>query len=140
MKVNVKFQSEPDIAKAQVATKLCQASSMFIKLPDYIEILFVDMEDSVYGEAILSNGISRKIMINNSLSLNEIIYPITHELLHLNQLYEGRLSASRTGVYVWEGMTYKIDIHKISYTEYMNLPWEIDVLERQKTLIEQILS
>lgn len=142
MNVKVIFpkDSQPDIAKATIAERLCQAASLCIKLPDYIEIRFAHMGPSTYGEAILKPGINRVITVNLDLTVNEIIYPITHELIHLSQMYEGKLAISRTGLYVWEGKTYQVDPHKISYKEYMQLPWEYDVTVRQKTLIEQIIG
>ena len=142
MNITIRFpkNSQPDIAKATVAERLCQAASLYINLPDYIEVRFAHMGPNAYGEAILKPGINRVITINLELSINEIIYPITHELIHLNQMYEGKLAISRTGMYVWEGKTYQVDPAKISYKEYINLPWEADVTLRQKKLIEQITS
>lgn len=131
---------QPDIAKATIAERLCQAASLCINLPDYIEVHFTHMGPRAYGETILKPGINRVITVNLDLTVKEIIYPITHELIHLSQMYEGKLAVSRTGLYVWEGKTYKVDPAKISYKEYMNLPWESDVTVRQKTLIEQIIG
>ncbi len=142
MNIKVVFpkNSQPDIAKAKVAERLCQAASLCLNLPDYIEIHFANLGPGVYGEAVLKPGINRVITVNLDLTVKEIIYPITHELIHLSQMYEGKLAVSRTGLYVWEGKTYKVDPHKISYKEYMQLPWEYDVTTRQKKLIEQIIG
>lgn len=142
MNIKVVFpkNSQPDIAKATIAERICQAASLCINLPDYIEIHFANLGPSTYGEAALKPGINRVITVNLDLTVNEIIYPITHELIHLSQMYEGKLAVSRTGLYVWEGKTYKVDPHKISYKEYTQLPWEADVTLRQKTLIEQIIG
>jgi len=142
MNIKVVFpkNSQPDIAKASVAERLCQAASLCINLPDYVEVHFANLGPGTYGEAILKPGINRVITVNLDLTVREIIYPITHELIHLSQMYEGKLAVSRTGLYVWEGKTYKVDPHKISYKEYINLPWEADVQSRQKILIEQIIG
>lgn len=142
MNVKVVFpkNSQPDIAKATIAEKLCQAASLCINLPDYIEVHFANLGPGTYGEAILKPGINRVITVNLDLTVKEIIYPITHELIHLNQMYEGKLAVSRTGLYVWEGKTYKVDSNKILYKEYMQLPWELDVTLRQKKLIAQIIG
>ena len=131
---------QPDTAKASVAERLCQAASLYINLPDYIEVHFAKLGPGTYGEAILKPGINRVITVNLDLSVKEIIYPITHELIHLSQMYEGKLAVSRTGLYVWEGKTYKVDPAKISYKDYIQLPWEYDVSIRQKKLIEQIIG
>lgn len=142
MNIKVVFpkHSQPDIAKATVAERLCQAASLCINLPDNVEIHFTSLGPGIYGEAVLKSGLNRVITINLDLSINEIIYPITHELIHLSQMYEGKLAVTRTGLYVWEGKTYKIDPRKISHKEYMQLPWEYDVAVRQKKLIEQIIG
>jgi hypothetical protein len=142
MNIKVLFpkNSQPDIAKAIIAERLCQAASLYISLPEYIEVHFADLGPGTYGEAILRPGINRVITVNLSLSTKEIVYPIVHELIHLNQMHEGKLAVSRTGVYVWEGKTYNLDPTKLSYNDYMQLPWEHDVSVRQKTLIEQIIG
>ena len=123
MNVKVIFSknSQPDIAKAAVAERLCQAAFLCIKLPDYIEVHFANLGPSVYGETMLKPGINRSITVNLDLSVNEIIYPITHELIHLSQLYEGKLAVGGRGIYVWEGKTYKVDTSKISHKEFEGL-------------------
>lgn len=142
MNVKVIFpkDSQPDIAKATIAERLCQAAFLCINLPDYIEVHFAKLGPSIYGETILKPGINRSITINLDLSIAEIIYPITHELIHLSQVYEGKLVVGGRGIYVWEGKTYKVDPAKISYMAYKELPWEYDVAVRQKKLIEQIIG
>lgn len=142
MNIKVVFpkNSQPDIAKAKVAERLCQAAFLCLKLPDYIEVHFAHMSPGTYGEAILKPGINRVITVNLDLTVNEIIYPITHELIHLSQMHEGKLAVSRTGLYVWEGKTYKVDTTTLSHKEYMQLPWEYDVTQRQRKLIEQIIG
>lgn len=142
MNVKVVFPKNymPDIAKAIVAERICRASFLYINLPDYIEVHFVNLKHNVYGETILKPGINHKINVNLTLPINEIIYPITHELIHISQIYEGKLGIARNGSYVWENKTYKIDTNKIRYKDYMQLPWEYDVTVRQKTLIEQIIG
>jgi hypothetical protein len=142
MDVKILFpkNSQPDTAKATIAERLCQAASLCINLPDYIEVHFANLGPGIYGEAVLKPGINRKITVNLDLSVKEIIYPITHELIHLSQMYEGKLAVSRTGLYVWEGKTYKVDPAKISYKEYMQLPWEYDVSQKEVWLLKAILN
>ena len=142
MNVNVRFPKhyQPDIEKAKVATSLCRAAFLYIALPDNIIIEFVDLGHNTYGESTLTFNKESKVRINLQLSTKELIYPLVHELLHLNQIHEGKLSVTRFGDCVWEGKTYKVDPAKISYKEYMQLPWEYDVSVRQKKLIEQIIG
>lgn len=142
MNVNVRFPKhyQPDIEKAKVATSLCQAAFLYIDLPENIIIEFVDLGPNMYGESTLTFNKDSKVRINLQLSCNEFIYPLIHELLHLNQIHEGKLSVSRFGDCIWEGKIYKIDQSKMSYAEYMQLPWELDVADREKQLLANILQ
>lgn len=142
MNVTVRFPKhlQPDIEKAKVATSLCQAASLYISLPDSIIVEFVDLGHSAYGESTLTFNKESKVRINLQLSTKELIYPLIHELLHLNQIHEGRLSVNRFGDCVWEGKTYKLDQSKISYKEYIQLPWELDVTSREQQLLANILQ
>jgi hypothetical protein len=142
MNVNVRFPKhyQPDIEKAKVATSLCQAAFLYIDLPDDIIVEFVDLGSNMYGESTLTFNKDSKVRINLQLSCKELIYPLIHELLHLNQIHEGKLSVTRFGDCVWEGKTYKIDQAKMSYKEYTQLPWELDVAHREKQLLANILQ
>lgn len=142
MNVNVRFPRnfQPDIEKAKVATSLCQAASLYISLPDSIIVEFVDLGPSMYGESTVAFNKQSKVRINLQLSCKELIFPLVHELLHLNQMHEGRLAVTRFGDCIWEGKTYKVDAYKISYKEYIQLPWELDVTSREKELLAKILQ
>jgi hypothetical protein len=142
MNIVVRFPKhlQPDIEKAKVATSLCQAASLYISLPDSIIVEFVDLGYSAYGESTLTFNRESKVRINLQLSTKELIYPLVHELLHLNQIHEGKLSVNRFGDCVWEGKTYKLDQSKLSYNDYKNLPWEQDVAAREKQLLVNILQ
>lgn len=142
MNVTVRFPKhlQPDIEKAKVATSLCQAASLYIALPDNIIVELVDLGHNAYGESTLTFNKESKVRINLQLSTKELIYPLVHELLHLNQMHEGKLSVSRFGDCVWEGKTYKLNQSKMSYKEYTQLPWELDVTSREKQLLANILK
>ncbi len=142
MNVTVRFPKyqQPDIEKAKVATSLCQAASLYIALPDNIIVELVDLGHNAYGESTLTFNKESKVRINLQLSTKEMIYPLVHELLHLNQIHEGRLSVTIFGDYVWEGKTYKLNQSKMSYKEYTQLPWELDVTSREQQLLANILQ
>lgn len=137
MNVTVIFpkNSQPDIAKAIIAERICQAASLYIDLPDNIRIEFCDLEH--YGETVL---ISKKIKLNITLTTHEIIFPLIHELIHLNQMHKGRLVITRFGDYVWEGKTFKVSNAKLTHKEYKQLPWEVDVTNREKELLVKVLK
>jgi hypothetical protein len=142
MNVTVRFPKhlQPDIEKAKVATSLCQAAFLYIALPDNIIVEFVDLGHNAYGESTLTFNKESKVRINLQLSTKELIYPLVHELLHLNQMHEGKLSVTRFGDCVWEGKTYKLNQSKMSYKEYTQLPWELDVTSREQQLLANILQ
>lgn len=142
MNVNVRFPKnyQPDIEKAKVATSLCQAASLYIDLPNNIIVEFVDLGPNMYGESTLTFNKDSKVRINLQLPNKELIFPLIHELLHLNQIYEGRLSVNRFGDCIWDGKTYKIDQTKMRYEDYTQLPWELDVAHREKQLLVNILQ
>lgn len=142
MNVDIRFPRNypPDIEKAKVATSLCQAAFLYIALPESITVEFVDLGPGIYGESTLQFNQQNKIRINLQLSNKELLYPLIHELLHLNQIHEGKLSVTRFGDCVWEGKTYKIDQAKMTYEDYKHLPWELDVTAREKELLANILQ
>lgn len=141
MNVKVIFpkNSQPDIAKAKVAERICQAAFLYIDLPEAIEIEFCDLGAS-YGESVVRNDNKKRIRLHSHLRITELIYPLVHELIHVNQMHKGRLAVTRFGDCVWEGKIYKLTESKLSYQEYKQLPWEQDVANREKALLVKILK
>lgn len=129
-----------DQNKALIATRICECAEKLLKLPQYLEIEFAEMPEHVYGETHLMPTNTKRITLNLALSEKEVIFPLVHELIHLNQIYIGKLAVSRTGVAVWEGKTYKINTKNMSQNQYLSLPWEEDARARQDSLIKQILD
>ena len=122
--------------------KFCEKVILLVKqiysLPDNIEIQFENMGPSVYGMTMLDPRFPNRIRLNQSLSLEEILLPLTHELLHLHQIFTNRLQSRSGGRILYEGQIYKVDSMKLSYEDYQNLPWEHDVNINQKKLLEFI--
>ena len=133
-------KGEQHTAKEHVTIRICELAALHIDLPDQIIVEFQRMGPSVYGSAILNPANNDRFSVNLDLSIHEIIYPIVHELIHISQMYRGQLAVSRSGVFVREGKTYKIDQAKMSYKQYMQLPWELDVAHREKQLLANILQ
>lgn len=141
---SVKFnqpKNETHPTKVAVITRLVERASLYINLPDAIIVELQHLGNSVYGETVLkpTNGQKNKIRLNVDLSESELVIPTVHELIHLTQIYTGRLTISRFGAIVWEGKAYPVN-EDISYTEYLKLPWEEDVLNTQNELIKRILN
>lgn len=128
-------------SREQVITRVCIYAALFIELPEEIEIELEPMGDSIYGETVLDPRFNKRIRINLNLSLKELVAPVIHELIHLHQIYKGRLAARRDGSYLWEGKVYNgTDISKMSYKDYKTLPWEEEAHKKQEELLEQILN
>jgi len=126
--------------KAKVITNICQHLSKLIQLPESIYVTLEDLGPSSYGETILSPMRKNSIILNSQLTAKELFYPTIHELVHVSQIYTGKLAISRTGVFVWENKTYPVDPLKMSYKEYQQLPWEQDAHEQQMILGKKLLE
>jgi hypothetical protein len=129
-----------DSDKQKLVTNIINQIAEIIQLPDHIQIEFKQMGPSSYGETIVSPSLIKRIILNSDLSAKELFYPTIHELVHVSQIHTGRLSISRTGVYVWENKTYPIDPLKMSYKDYQQLPWERDAHEQQMILGKKLLE
>jgi hypothetical protein len=129
----------PDQEK--VAINLCLRASKIIDLPDEIEVEFVKMLPSVYGETLLYGRFKNRFRINDCLSPKEIIKPVVHELIHIHQVHIGRLKAMRDGTYIWDGRQYKnTDPNLLENSEYRNLPWEQDVENMMDSILNRIIT
>lgn len=119
-------------------SKLVNLVKQLYTLPDNIEIQFQNMNNNVYGMTLLDPRFPNRICINHALNLEELILPLTHELLHLHQVFTKRLQCRSGGRIVYNGKLYKVDDATLSYEDYQNLPWEQDVNIKQKKLLEFI--
>ena len=104
-------------------------------LPNEIEIVFESLGKNVHGMTVLDTRHSSRIRLNIDLSLEEYIIPLTHELIHLHQIFTTRLQPRTGGKILFDNVLYKVDSLKMSYEDYMNLPWEQDVMEKQRKLL-----
>jgi hypothetical protein len=139
MEIKIKFEGKPDMTKAKVAARLCRATAMYISLPKEIIIEFVELANHIYGETSLESLSKRTIRINDRLSTEDMIIPILHELAHISQIFERRLNVTRNGQILWEGKKYSVDQSKLSYQEYQNLPWEVEAVETQQSLLGKLI-
>lgn len=130
--------NKPSNAHEKFTDKVIKLVKQLYVLPDNIEIQFENMGDSIYGMTMLDPRFPNRIRLNQDLSIEEILLPLTHELLHLHQIYTNRLQSRSGGRILWEGQIYKVDSMKLSYEDYQNLPWEMDVTINQKKLLEFI--
>lgn len=129
----------PDNQKEKVAKYICNRLRDYLDLPDIIEIEFVQLGPNNYGETIVDFRYPNRIRINLDLSLNDIVIPIVHELLHLEQIKQGRLTNNRFGDILWENKVYKVK-KDISYRDYLALPWEEDVAKKQQKVLKNLIQ
>ena len=118
-------------------TRICESISEYLELPDQIELEFQQMHQSMYAETALDRN---RIRLNSYLSVNDIVIPLVHELIHLHQVCKGQLTMSKKGEYVWEGQVYKVDPARMLYSDYSKLPWEQDVAKKQQKLLDKLLK
>ena len=129
------------IKKELVAKQLCDSVFKIITLPDSLEIEFITMSDSVYGETILDSRFKNRIRINSVLTEREIIIPIVHELIHVHQIHTNKLQLKSNGTCVWNNKIYKLSqSNKLNNSEYSLLPWEIDVVNKQQSVLNEVFS
>lgn len=125
-----------------VVNKVCNTSKDFIELPDRLDIIVTDLDDSTHGETIVNLVHKNKIKLNHKLSLKESVFVLAHELLHISQIHRGILGIHKNGNYIWEGKQYMnlAKLKQLSYNEYLQLPWEQDVVLKQQKLLKNLLN
>ncbi len=125
----------------KVVVNIINKISTLIPMPDHIIVEFKSMGPSSYGETILNpESLHKRIVLNVDLDIKGIFHTTVHELIHVSQIHTGRLTTSRTGVFVWENKTYPVDPLKMSYNDYKKLPWEVDAYEQQQVLAKKLLE
>lgn len=128
-----------DRRREMVVENVFRIVSDMLHLPEKIEVEFRTLSESVYGETLLDHRYKNRIRLHDILSPREVIVPFIHELLHLNQVYTGKLSGRRDGSFIWNGVVYHAP--KVpSITEWSKLPWEVDVAEKEKDLLMEVLN
>jgi hypothetical protein len=129
----------PDNQKEKVARYICGRLRDYLELPDIIEIELIQLGPNNYGETLIDYRTPNRIRINLDLSINDIVIPLTHELLHLEQIYQKRLTNTRFGDIIWENKTYKVN-KNMSHKEYLAQPWEQDVAEKQQKALQFLIG
>lgn len=129
-----------DPRKETLIKKVFAKAKKLIKLPDILEVEFKILSESTYAETIVDHRFKNRIILNSKIGYKDIIIPTVHELLHLHQIHTGKLSSARSGIIIWENKPYKINSLNLNYRDYKNLPWELDVAEKEKKLLQDILN
>ena len=143
MRIEVKFSYyrglEPDHNKEKVARGIIKILRNHLFLPDKVEVQFVSLGPANHAETIVNVKRPNVVRLNADLSVNDIVIPLVHEMIHVEQIYTGKLKNSRFGYLIWEDQKYKVD-PDMAYNKYLELPWEQDVNYRLGKLLEIVLG
>ena len=128
--------------KESVLSKVCQVASQFVDLPTIIYIQFATLDIKILGETVIDIRNNNKILLNSVLTIKESVLVLSHELIHLSQIHTGKLSLHKNGNYIWEGKQYfnLAKLRELTYQEYQELPWELDVVKKQQNLLINLLK
>lgn len=141
---NIRYQfidNSPNLSKVKVIENVFNILHKHLKLPTEIFVEFRNMGPFAYGETKLDHRYKKRIVLNDSLSTKEIIFPFLHELIHLDQIENKKLDVYKNGDVYWEGKKYTYNYVKhCTYKQYTELPWEQEVIAKQKKLLKIILE
>lgn len=131
---------EYNLDREKVITNVINICKQHLSLPDDIEVEFAYLSESVYAQTIVTHKFKNRLQVNNSLSAKEVIKPIIHELIHLEQMHTGKLYSNGRGICVYEGIRYNITSDVPSYADYVKLPWELDAMSREPKMLKIVLE
>lgn len=128
-----------NLSREIIINNLCAATANIISLPNELVIRIAWLGESVHGNTAVEHRFKNRISINSILSLAEVPIVLIHELIHVNQIHTGLLSVSRHGIYTWNNKQYRIP-DSLSMEQYLQLPWEADVVEKQQKVLTDSLA
>lgn len=142
MFIVLKFIDENhNLKKETVIKNVINFLKDYLLLPNHLTIEFRKLSPHFYAETNLNLSNSRTVILNCMLSEKEIITPLIHELIHIDQIENKKLLVYKNGDVCWLGKRFDVEyIKRCTYAEYQNLPWENEVLERQENLLNLLLG
>jgi len=140
--IRYKFIDNPvNQDKVKILEKVFSILPQYLTLPKEIIVELRNMGPFRYGETRLDPRYKKTIVLNDSLVTKEIIIPFIHELIHIDQIENKKLDMYKNGDIYWEGKKYTSDfVKRCTYKEYLDLPWELEVTQKQKKLLEIVLE
>lgn len=81
------------------------------------------------------------IRLKAALDKIDLISTLAHELMHIAQFADGRLT-SQPGAFVWkkDRKYYQYDSREKTYDEYYNWPWEVEARQFENTYLSVIFN
>jgi hypothetical protein len=114
----------------------------YIKLPKNLTINFRPVRNA-YGRAFFTKAVppsaaAREYIVEVDVRQDIVTFKdtILHELVHIEQFYQGRLRDAGPMHFKWNGKKMLIDASSLDI--YNNLPWEIEANTRAKFLSELV--
>lgn len=140
MDIKFYYKNRPQSIKREVVISgFARAISNVIDLPDTLEVCLYDLGKNVYGGIDMFTV--NRIGINYELDYESIPLILTHELIHVNQKHKKHLEIRNNGYYYWMGIPYSNKpLEELTFEEYQNLPWELDVVQRQTKVLQMAMD
>jgi hypothetical protein len=140
MEVKFFYQNKPRTPEKELLIKnFANLLATVLELPPSIEVCLYDLGGRVYGG--IDTHVLNRLGINYNLDVNAIPLILTHELIHVSQKHTKLLEIKRNGHFYWKGIPYTNKLpEELTQTEYENLPWEIDVQNRQTKVLQTVLK
>lgn len=115
------------------------AVAKVIALPPLVEVCLYNLGKNVYGGIDMFR--INRVGLNIAVPLEQLPKILTHELIHVHQKHTGTLKIKRDGSSYWHGVliTKKMP-EDMTYEEYENLPWELDVTHRLDQVFNDALK
>lgn len=141
--IEVRFEYQVGIKTMEqhstVIRSTISAAALHLDLPQQITIVYMKCSPRVMG------GVDRrdytKIGINSSLDLRKTVEIICHELIHVEQRKQNKLTIGNNNWYYWRGKPWiSGDPELLPQHKYLELPWEEDVRIRLPQLLKNITS
>lgn len=131
--------NRPCTRREVIISQLANAMATIIELPETLEVCLYQLGKNVYGG--IDKYYINRIAINYDLDYEAIPKILTHELIHVSQKHTKLLEIKKNGHYYWRGIPYtNVSPEQLSYEEYRNLPWELDVENRVDKLLTEVLQ
>jgi hypothetical protein len=140
--VDVRYFYQTDKRNYQqeaIIDKFANAISKIIELPPLLEVCLYPLDENVYGGIDMLR--INRIGINSTLPFDAIPKILAHELIHVHQKHKGFLKIKSDGTCYWHGIpiTKKLP-EDMTYEEYSNLPWELDVTNKQMKVLSEAIN
>lgn len=140
MKVRYIYNSGiPYQAREIVCSKLTLAAANVISLPGEIEICFTKLASNEYGNTVFDHRFKNRVNINCTLNVVEIPRVLIHELIHVHQMHTGKLKITKHYLF-WNGKQHNHAPSSLTYADYLQLPWEQDVINTLDQVMQLTLK